>query len=182
MKRWLAIIPLVILVGLTVLFGVWSLRQNPEYRPDALVGQPLPSRSLPQLEGEVASVRNQDLARVAEGQPIIVNLFASWCAPCRLEHPQLMQLKARGYRVIGIAYKDDPAQTAAFLQELGNPFDVVLVDAEGRAGLDLGLSGVPETFAVGADGRIRAKVSGPIQSDADARHLTDALGEAASRR
>lgn len=177
MRRWLALVPLAALIALALVFGFWALRQDPEYRPDALVGQALPSRSLPVLSGSDALTDTRDLATVGEGQPVIINLFASWCAPCRLEHPQLMQMKAQGHRIVGIAYKDDPADTAAFLQELGNPFDVVLVDAEGRAGLDLGLSGVPETFAVDAEGRIRAKVSGPIQSEADVRHLTTGARE-----
>lgn len=176
MKRWLAVLPLVALAALTVMFGVWSLRQDPEYRPDALVGQPMPDRALPVLEGAVPGEQTRSLATLADGEPVIINLFASWCAPCRLEHPRLMQLKAEGHRIVGIAYKDDPAKTAAFLEELGNPFDVVLIDAEGRAGLDLGASGVPETFAVGADGRIRAKVSGPLQSDADVQHLLQVPG------
>lgn len=175
MKRWLALLPLAVLAALTIVFGVWSLRQDPQYRPDALVGQPLPSRTLPVLVDAAPSATTLDLASLAAGQPVIVNLFASWCAPCRLEHPQLMALKARGYRIVGIAYKDDPAATSAFLTELGNPFEVVLIDGEGRAGLDLGLSGVPETFAVGPDGRIRAKVSGPLTSQADLDHLTNSL-------
>jgi DsbE subfamily thiol:disulfide oxidoreductase len=90
---------------------------------------------------------------------MLVNVFASWCTPCRVEHPKLMALKARGVAVVGVAWKDDPADTRAFLDELGNPYSMVLVDQEGRAGLDLGITGAPETFAVNAMGKVVAKSS-----------------------
>ena len=86
-----------------------------------------------------------------------------------------MELKARGVVVIGVAYKDEPVATRAFLEEMGDPFDAVLVDREGRLGLDLGVSGVPETFAVDASGRIRAKQAGPLLDDRDVLRLTQAL-------
>jgi cytochrome c biogenesis protein CcmG/thiol:disulfide interchange protein DsbE len=173
-KRWFAVIPLVALVALAVLFVGWSLRREPEYRPDAMVGQPLPATSLPVLTGAVPGPRTASLAEVAQGRPVVVNLFASWCAPCRIEHPQLMAMRDQGITVIGVAYKDDPAETRAFLDELGDPFEVVLVDREGRAGLDLGVSGVPETFVVGADGTIVTKLAGPIIEAGEARRLSQA--------
>jgi cytochrome c biogenesis protein CcmG, thiol:disulfide interchange protein DsbE len=167
MSRWLTVIPLVVLAGLAVLFIGWSLQRDPEYRPDAIVGQTVPETVLPILQGDMAGPQNVDLKTAGVGRPMLVNLFASWCAPCRIEHPQLMGLKARGVAVVGVAYKDDPIATRAFLDELGDPFTMVLVDREGRAGLDLGVSGVPETFAVDAMGRIVAKASGPLLTEAD---------------
>lgn len=176
MRRWLAILPLVVLVALAALFVYWVLRQgDPTYRPDALVGQPIPETVLPILQNGVAGPQNVDLKTVGVGRPMIVNVFASWCAPCRLEHPKLMALKARGVAVVGVAYKDEPEATAAFLDELGDPFAMVLVDHEGRAGLDLGVSGVPETFAVDALGRVVAKHSGPLLDDAEIDRLVAAL-------
>ena len=106
---------------------------------------------------------------------MIVNVFASWCAPCRIEHPKLLALKARGVAVVGIAYKDEPEATRAFLDELGDPFAMVLVDYDGRAGLDLGISGVPETFAVDAMGKIVAKHSGPLLDDTEIERLVAAM-------
>lgn len=175
MSRWLTVIPLVVLAGLAVLFIGWSLQRDPEYRPDAIVGQTVPETVLPILQGDIAGPQNVDLKTAGVGRPMLVNLFASWCAPCRIEHPQLMALKARGVAVVGVAYKDDPIATRAFLDELGDPFTMVLVDQEGRAGLDLGVSGVPETFAVDAMGRIVAKASGPLLTEADVDRLVAAL-------
>lgn len=175
MMRWLAVVPLVVLAALAVLFVGWSLRHDPTYKPDAVVGQDAPERVLPVLVGSVAGPSNVDLKTVAMGRPVIVNMFASWCAPCRVEHPKLMALKARGVRIIGVAYKDEPEATAKMLEDLGNPFDMVLVDHEGRAGLDLGISGVPESFAVDRTGKIVAKSSGPLTNDADVERLVAAL-------
>jgi len=130
---------------------------------------------LAMLEGDAASNRMLDLKTAGVGKPMIVNVFASWCAPCRLEHPQLLALQAQGIAIVGVAYKDEPVATRAFLDELGDPFAMVLVDREGRAGLDLGVSGVPESFAVDAMGKVVAKSSGPLLTAAEAQRLADAL-------
>lgn len=175
MNRWLALLPLVVLAALAALFIGWSLKRDPAFKPDALVGQPIPETVLPMLDGERAGDAMLDLKTAGRGRPMIVNVFASWCAPCRLEHPQLLELQRRGVAVVGIAYKDDPAASRAFLDELGDPFAMVLVDREGRAGLDLGISGVPETFAVDAMGKITAKASGPLVQPADIEPLIAAL-------
>lgn len=172
MKRWVAIVPVAALVVLAIFLAVQMNRmsstgQGAEYRPDAMVGQDLPLTVLPILDGDQVSDQMLDLKTAAVGKPMVLNLFASWCAPCRLEHEQLMALKARGIKVVGIAYKDAPVKTRAFLEELGDPFDLVLVDQQGKAGLDLGVSGVPETFVVDAYGVIKHKVSGPILTEAD---------------
>jgi len=184
MKRWLALLPIAVLAAL----GMGSFLMTrmarmagvpaaaPTYKPDALVGQPIPETTvLPILADGKASDDLLDLKTAGVGKPMIVNLFASWCAPCRLEHPHLMKLKEQGIAVVGVAYKDDPVATDAFLEELGDPYRLVLVDREGRAGLDLGVSGVPESFAVDAYGTIVAKSSGPILTDGDLKTLTDAL-------
>lgn len=182
MKRWAALVPLVVLIALAVLFVGWSLRRDPVYQPDAMVGQAAPEIVLPVLSNGAAGPGAADLVTAAAGQPTVVNVFASWCAPCRIEHPQLMALREQGVRVIGVAYKDDPAATAAFLADLGDPFAVVLVDAEGRMGLELGSSGVPETFVLDPWGTIIAKHSGPIVGPADLDRLTGALAPERWRR
>jgi len=175
MSRWLTVIPLVVLVALAALFIGWSLKRDPEFKPDALVGQTVPENVLPILQDGVAGPQNVDIRTAGVGKPMIVNVFASWCAPCRLEHPRLLALKAQGIAVVGVAYKDEPEATQAFLDEMGDPFAMVLIDRDGRAGLDLGISGVPESFAIDAMGRIVAKSSGPILTDADVERLTSAL-------
>ncbi|CAN5150730.1 DsbE family thiol:disulfide interchange protein [soil metagenome] len=175
MNRWFAVVPVVVVVALFVLFAGWSLKRDPAYKPDAAVGQAVPETVLPILEGSIAGPRNVDLKTAGVGRPMIVNMFASWCAPCRVEHPKLMALKARGVAVVGVAYKDEPEATAKMLEDLGNPFSMVLVDYDGRAGLDLGVSGVPESFAVDAMGRIVAKSSGPLLDDAEIDRLVNAM-------
>jgi cytochrome c biogenesis protein CcmG/thiol:disulfide interchange protein DsbE len=175
MNRWLALLPLVVAVALFALFAGWSLKRDPAFKPDAMVGQPIPETVLPMLTGDTAGPGNLDLKTAGVGRPMLVNVFASWCAPCRIEHPKLLALKARGIAVVGVAYKDEPVATRAFLDELGDPYAMVLVDGEGRAGLDLGISGVPETFAVDAMGRITAKQSGPLLNDADIERLVASM-------
>ena len=157
MKRLLAALPLLVLAGLGALFLLFSLGRDPEVKPDALVGRPLPANVLPGLAGEPPAPLNS-----AVRGPTYLNVFASWCAPCEYEHPQLLALGRAGARVVGVAHKDDPAKTRAFLDRLGNPFAQILVDRDGQAGIDLGISGVPETFLVSADGVVLAKFSGPL--------------------
>ncbi|MGV8928520.1 MAG: DsbE family thiol:disulfide interchange protein [Brevundimonas sp.] len=175
MSRWLSLIPLVVLAALAALFIGWSLQRDPAVKPDALVGQPIPETVLPMLTGDQAGPGHLDLKTAGVGRPMLVNVFASWCLPCRAEHPQLIALKARGIAVVGVAWKDDPVATRAFLDELGDPFAMVLVDRDGRAGLDLGITGAPETFAVNAMGQVVAKSSGPLLDDAEVERLVTAI-------
>jgi len=157
MKRWWALLPLVALAALGVLFAGFGLHHDPHFSPDALVGQSTPDVALPPLAGG-APLRLRAEARPAT----LINFFASWCAPCAEEHPALMALRAQGVRIVGVAYKDEPDNTRALLTRLGDPYAATLMDHDGAAGLDFGISGVPETFLVGADGRILAKHVGPL--------------------
>ena len=161
MKRWVAFAPLLVLAAVIALMATFALQRDPRIEPDALVGRPLPQTLLPTLTGGQAV----SLRASVEG-PTLVNVFASWCAPCEVEHPELVRLGQAGVRLVGLAYKDEPARTAAFLERLGDPFDQVLSDRDGRAGIELGISGVPETFLVGADGVIVAKHTGPLTAAA----------------
>jgi len=158
--RWLAFAPLAVLAALALLFGVYGLNHDPKVEPRALVGKPLPEVSLPSLD-DGRPVRLADAAR----GPVLVNVFASWCAPCEIEAPVLVELKRQGVRIVGIAYKDAPPNTEAFLARLGDPYDARLVDRDGRAGIELGVTGVPETYLVGADGMILDKHSGPLTAE-----------------
>jgi len=166
MTRWLAALPLVALLGLGALFYFYALKHDPQVQPQALVGKQIPDLALPDLAGgQPVKLR----AAAAEG-PMIVNFFASWCAPCEIEHPVLMGLKGRQVRVIGVAYKDAPPNTQALLTRLGNPYAQALVDRDGRAGVEFGVTGVPETYVVAQGGKVLAKHTGPL-SEADAEQL-----------
>lgn len=166
MNRLLAALPLIALAALALLFGLFALKHDPHVQPHALVGKTLPDVTLPALD-DGRPVRLREAA--ADG-PVLVNVFASWCAPCELEAPVLMQLKARGVRLVGVAYKDAPDNTKAFLGRVGDPYTKRLVDRDGRAGIELGVTGVPETYLVDAKGVILAKYAAPL-SDADAQDL-----------
>ena len=170
MNRWLAFLPLIALVALGGLFYFYALRRDPQVQPQAMVGKPMPDLALPTLRGG-QPVRLRAIA--AEG-PMVVNFFASWCAPCEIEHPVLMGLKGRGVRVIGVAYKDAPSNTEAFLTRMGDPFVNAVVDRDGAAGVEFGVTGVPETYVVSRDGQILAKHTGPLSEDA-AERLVKAL-------
>lgn len=159
MKRLVALLPLIALVALAAVFGLYSLHRNPQVRPKALVGHPVPAVALAPLEGG-APVPLGGLKG-----PVLVNFYASWCLPCRQEATVLMGLKTEGVPIIGVAYKDEPAKSRAFLDEFGNPYAQTLTDRDGRAGLEFGVTGVPETFLVGPDGTILDKISEPLTPD-----------------
>jgi cytochrome c biogenesis protein CcmG/thiol:disulfide interchange protein DsbE len=157
MKRWVALLPLAVLGLLAALFAGYGLRHDPKVMPAALVGKPLPDLVLPPLSGGAP-----ERVRAQLSGPIFVNVFASWCVPCAVEAPALAAMKGQGARIVGVAYKDEPAKTKAFLARLGDPFAARLIDQDGRAGVDFGATGVPETYLVGADGRILGKHAGPL--------------------
>ena len=169
MRRLLFAVPLVVLAALAVLFAGYALNHDPRVRPAALVGRPLPELTLAGLD-DPAPRRLRGEVR----GPTVINVFASWCGPCEIEHPQLEALRDAGLPVVGVAYKDDPAGTRAFLRRLGSPFRTVLVDRDGAAGLEMGVAAVPETFLVGADGMVLDKVSGPLTDATRSRLLATA--------
>jgi cytochrome c biogenesis protein CcmG/thiol:disulfide interchange protein DsbE len=127
--------------------------------PSALIDRPVPAFALdPLLTGEPA-LSDADLG----GRVVLVNFFASWCVPCRIEHPLLEQLAAeQGLAIYGIVYKDDPAAIRRWLDDLGSPYERVAIDPESRTALDFGVYGVPETYVVDRDGRIRFRFAGPL--------------------
>lgn len=160
--RLIAFVPLVALAALVIVGAFLLTREGERDRfTEGMVGQPVHAYSLARLEGDTPLTGEERL-----GRPYVINLFASWCTPCRAEHPQLMALSRQGVDIVGIAYKDRPEASAAFLAELGNPFADVGQDPEGRFGLEIGVTGVPETFVVGADGTIRAAHRGPLTDEA----------------
>lgn len=151
------LIPLIGLVAVTVLLLV-GLRHDPRALPSALEGRPLPAISAPVLsdpgrEFEVGRLR---------GQVWLLNVWASWCVACREEHDTLLALAAQGTPIYGLNYKDEPAGAARYLKTAGDPFRASLVDAGGRIGIDLGVYGVPETFVIDREGRVRLRHAGPL--------------------
>lgn len=166
MKRWLAFAPLAALLILAGVFAAFSLHRDPKVQPTALVGRPLPDLILTDFDtGRPVALRS-----LLQDGPVLVNLFASWCAPCAVEQPALTELSAGGVRIIGVAYKDKPEATREFLDQYGDPYAVRLADISGQAAVDLGVTGPPETYLVGADGVIRAKHVG-VLTVAEGRRL-----------
>ncbi|GHD18346.1 DsbE family thiol:disulfide interchange protein [Tianweitania populi] len=147
--------------------------------PSALLDAPAPETDLPALAGmNVPGLRSADFA----GKVTLVNVFASWCAPCREEHPTLIQLaKEKRFSLVGLNYKDKEDNARGFLGELGNPYAAIGVDASGRKGIDWGVYGVPETFVIGRDGRIAYKFVGPLTSEGVSKKLMPAIEAAMTK-
>lgn len=164
---FLPIVLFVLLAGL-FLMQLLSGRDVSEI-PSVLIGQPAPDTELPPLAGaDLPGLSSSSFA----GKVTLVNVWASWCAPCREEHPVLVDLvKDTRFALAGLNYKDKPANASRFLLELGNPYAAIGVDEAGKAGLDWGVYGVPETFLIGRDGRILYKHIGPLTPAAVAAAL-----------
>jgi cytochrome c biogenesis protein CcmG/thiol:disulfide interchange protein DsbE len=153
MNRFLFVLPLLTLAILAGFFG-WSLLSG---RDPASIGSVMVGRAAPTLPNQLGE------GLIKSGKPVLVNFFASWCAPCLAEHPMFERLKAReGATIIGIAWKDRPEATHAWLQRLGDPFTRLGFDQDGKIALDWGLSGVPETYLIDAQGIVRLHFRGPI--------------------
>jgi cytochrome c biogenesis protein CcmG/thiol:disulfide interchange protein DsbE len=161
-------LPLAAFLGLAVLFYVRLFAGDPSQLPSALIGKPVPDLALPPLNGLVRG--GAPVPGLAPdgfpGKITVVNVWASWCVPCRAEQPQLVKLGADPrIRLVGINYKDNTENARRFLGRFGNPYAAVGVDARGRAAIEWGVYGVPETFIVGRDGRIVFKHVGPITAE-----------------
>lgn len=158
MKRLVFLAPLALFLVVAVYFAV-GLTRDPRAIPSALIDRPVPDFSLPSLEGAERGLETADL----KGEVRLVNVWASWCIPCRVEHPVLMRIAAEGEVPIhGINYKDAAADATAYLREHGNPYTSLGADRDGRAGIEWGVYGVPETYVVDREGRIRYRHVGPI--------------------
>ena len=183
MRRLGVLIPLALFLALVGLFYVRLYAGDPSKLPSALIGREAPEFSLPPLTGLAgpngAAVPGLSRDDLGNGHVTVVNVFASWCAPCREEHPLLEKLAAMNrVRLVGIAYKDEPGNTLGFLNEMGNPFSAVGVDEKGRAAIDWGVYGVPETFVIGKDGRIAYKHIGPLTEASFTDVLLPEIGKA----
>lgn len=178
------LVPLIIFGALAIVFGIGLFSGDASKVPSALVGRVAPAITLTPLEGlqrdgqPVPAFGNADLAK---GRATLVNVFASWCAPCRVEHPVLVGLaetdavKQGKVALVGMNYKDEAENARRFLGALGNPFSAVGVDRSGRSAIEWGVYGVPETFVIGPDGRILDKHVGPLDQASAAKLLARAL-------
>ncbi len=152
------LLPLAAFAALAGLLLAGVYREDPEALPSTLVGRAAPALNV----APFPQVREIDPDELTNGGVALVNFWASWCAPCRVEHPQLMRLKREGFDVLGINYKDDPRKARRFLDELGNPFKAAGADPGGRTAIEWGVYGVPETFVVDGRGRVVSRFAGPV--------------------
>jgi cytochrome c biogenesis protein CcmG/thiol:disulfide interchange protein DsbE len=171
-NRFWAFAPLAALAAIAAASIIVLTHEGPRetVSSQGLIGRAAPSYGFAPLRG------GEPLTPAAfAGRAYVVNFFASWCAPCRAEHALLMRMKERDIPILGVAYKNDPGAAAGFLAELGDPYERVGLDPEGRYGLEIGLAGVPETFVVGPDGRIRVLHRGPLTEDIVRSRIIPAL-------
>lgn len=167
----LMIIPPLIFAGFVILAGIGMFRDDPQSLPSAREGQAAPPVQL----SEFPSRKGFGDADLRDGRVKLVNFWASWCAPCRVEHPNLAALAEEGIEILGINYKDDPAKAQAFLDELGDPYAAIGADGSGRMAIDWGVYGVPETYVIDGDGTILMRFAGPVTQRVIAERLRPVL-------
>lgn len=161
-RHFLYFLPLLVFLGISVYFAI-GLGKDPREIPSALIDKPVPQFELPPLVEDLPGLASADFG----GEVVMVNVFASWCIPCRIEHPLITRLAEEGILpVYGLNWKDEKADARAWLNELGNAYTRIGWDLSGRVGIDWGVYGVPESYIVGKQGRIRYKHVGPISREA----------------
>ena len=167
------VLPLGIFVLMVGLLGL-GLTLDPKKIPSPLIDKPAPDFSLAKLHAPEEKLSNKDLL----GQVWVLNVWASWCVSCRAEHAIITNLANRNLvDVVGLDYKDQPKDARRWLQQFGNPYSASLMDIDGRVGIDWGVYGVPETFIIGKDGRIKYKHIGPVTSESLESEIVPALKE-----
>ena len=170
----LMVLPPLVFAGFVALAAIGMFRENPNSLPSAREGQPAPPVMLTEFPGK-DSFGDADLR---DGEVKLVNYWASWCAPCRVEHPNLEKLAQEGLTIYGINYKDPVDNAAAFLDELGDPYAAIGRDEKGRMGLDWGVYGVPETYVIDGEGKIILRFAGPVTQRVIEKTLRPALEKA----
>lgn len=178
--------PILIFAAVAGLFAMALQKGDPTKIPSALIGKAAPRMTLPAVEGlfrDGAPVPGLRPADLATGQPVVVNFWASWCLPCVEEHPQLVALAARtGVKLVGINHKDQAANASKFLGRHGNPYAAVGADTSGRAAIEWGVYGMPETFIVDGTGTVVFKHVGPIGVETLEKRVLPALTKAGGQR
>lgn len=176
------LLPLVVFAALCGLLGFgiwWNTHHETNEVPSPLVGKTAPEFTLPLLYEPAKWLSRQDLL----GKPYLLNVFGSWCPTCQDEHPFLMREgKSLGIRLIGLDWKDQPDAAKRWLQQFGNPYETIIVDEDGRAGIDFGVYGAPETFLVDAQGVIRYKRIGMLTPDVIAAELKPQIAAVSTPR
>ncbi len=172
----LMIAPPLIFGAFVVLAAVGMFREDPNALPSAREGQQAPPVVLTEFPGKAAFTDES----LRDGQVKLVNYWASWCAPCRVEHPNLDKLAQEGVQIFGINYKDDLRKASAFLDELGDPYAAIGRDEAGRMGLDWGVYGVPETYVIDGNGKIILRFAGPITQRVIEQTIRPAMEKAAA--
>lgn len=158
MRRLIFILPLLALAGLIAQF-VRGIGRDPSVIPSVLIGRPAPAFDLPAIEGRAAGLSSTSFT----GDVTLLNVFASWCIACRIEHPELLKIASgQEARIVGLNWKDKPGDGARWLAELGDPYAAIGDDSTGRVALDYGVTGAPETFVIDRKGVVRHKIIGPI--------------------
>lgn len=177
MNRWLlAALPLLILAVLLGYFGISLLAGGDKALPSTLIDRPVPAMDLPSLRAGEAALTDAEIRTLAAAQgPLLVNVFASWCVPCRAEHPFLMDLQKQGVTILALNQRDKPENARAFLAALGDPFARIGMDRDGAASIDWGVYGVPETFVIDRLGKIRYRHVGAIDATVLAKNLRPLL-------
>jgi len=177
-RRLAYLLPFLLLVIVAGYF-LFGLERDPGELPSALLGKPVPAFDLPALTGATASEDGMNTDDLTSGRDVkLVNFFASWCVPCRAEHPLITRLAGMdGVRMFGINYKDAPEDATGWLQRLGDPYERIGADRTGRAGIEWGIYGVPETFVVDADGIVRMRHAGPLTPEIVERELLPLIEE-----
>jgi cytochrome c biogenesis protein CcmG/thiol:disulfide interchange protein DsbE len=166
LKRFM---PLIIFTLLVIVMAV-GLTLNPRLVPSPLIGKPVPEFELPLLN-QAGTFSHEDL----KGHITLLNVWASWCYACRQEHEVVAQLSRQGLRIIGFNYKDKTQDAVDWLAQLGNPYEAIVEDADGRVGIDWGVYGAPETFLIDEQGIIRHKVIGAVSTPENFEALMEAL-------
>jgi cytochrome c biogenesis protein CcmG/thiol:disulfide interchange protein DsbE len=158
MSRWLSLVPVLILLALALYFAI-GLKTDTRTLQSVLIDKPLPAFDLAAFPGDGKRVTPEEL----KGRVTLLNIFASWCITCRVEHPVLLKLaKDKRVEIVGLAWKDKPDELKAWLEELGNPYTIIADDRIGRTAIDLGVTGAPESYVIDKQGRIRMKHVGAI--------------------
>ncbi|MEL6587100.1 MAG: DsbE family thiol:disulfide interchange protein [Pseudomonadota bacterium] len=174
--KWVALLPVALFALLGGFFLSGLFRESPDALPSTMIGRTAPELTLTDLPGKPPLAPEM----LRDGEVKLVNFWASWCVPCRVEHPQLEAL-AEDLPVYGVNYRDAPDDALAFLQELGDPFAAIGADPTARTGIDWGLYGVPETFVVAGDGTVMLRFAGPITTSVIEDTLRPAIEAAEAR-
>ena len=182
MFKRITFLPLTIVFAVSVLFAIYLWQIGPGGKdistlPSAMIDKPVPEFDLAPIEGRKLGLKSGDLKSGLS----LVNVWASWCPPCRVEHPFLMELAEKGVRIYGINYRDKPADALRFLRNLGDPYKRIGADTTGRVSIEWGIYGYPETFLVDQTGRIRYRHVGPISSEV-IENVFDSLMEKISKK